>query len=106
MLKFALLQYYFDGEEHPIQVPSHGNSKQKQSAFKRVQKSTLKQLKENVASVGGSKAARLVNEGKGGVIGARSAGELVRNRRQAYNAKAAAGRSRASSAPSHSSVDP
>jgi hypothetical protein len=53
----------------------------------KVQRSTLDELKRNVAVMGASKAARLLNEREGGVVSARSAGQLVWNLRQAYNAK-------------------
>ena len=87
MLKFALVQHFFHSEEHPITVASHGDSKKKETPFMKVQRSTLDELKRNVAVMGASKAARLLNEREGGVVRARSAGQLVRNSRQAYNAK-------------------
>eukprot|EP00118_Oscarella_pearsei_P020416 m.221086 g.221086 ORF g.221086 m.221086 type:complete len:669 (+) comp39954_c1_seq15:519-2525(+) len=85
-LRFAMVQYYFDGEEHSVKVAPHGNSRRHTRPFRRAMKSTLDCLKEEVELHGGEKARMRVNESKGGLVQARSSGELVRDRKQAYNA--------------------
>ena len=63
--------------------PPHGNAKKDLSSFQRTQKSTLTQIKEmpyNPKSV-----VATLHEEAGGMLNARSASELPRNRRQVYN---------------------
>ncbi len=46
LVKFALIQYLFDGNEHTILVKPHGNSK-KSASFVRTLPSTMKSLKDS-----------------------------------------------------------
>ena len=39
---------FFSGEEVPIALPSHGNSKKNKRPYFRTQKSTLDDVKENI----------------------------------------------------------
>ena len=86
-MKHAFVQYYFDGKEHPVEIKAHGNSKKTMKPFRRTMASTLKKVKKSATIVGGETATREVNEEAGGPMFARSSGALVRDRKQAYNAK-------------------
>lgn len=84
---FAFVQYYFDHEEHPVEVGAHGNSKGNKRPFNRTLTSTLAELKQKVKVLGSGEGNRRINASVGGSLKSRSAGELVRNKKQAYNAK-------------------
>ena len=86
----AFVQYSFDRNEHPIDIPPHGNSKHMKNAFRRTKPSTLKLMKNMVTSNNRPlKVLRDVENMRGGVMHAKLSCDLPRNRRQVYNLKSA-----------------
>ena len=84
------MQYGFDRKEHPIDIKPHGNTKKKDTSFKRTKPSTLKMLKKGVQEKKRPlKVLREVENIQGGVMNAKSGCDLPRDRRQIYNAKMA-----------------
>ena len=86
-LQYCFVQYSFDGQEHPIELKPHGNSKQKKP-FSRSKPSIFKLLEKKADSQRPLQALREVDNIKGGVMSARSACDLPRDRKQVYNIKA------------------
>ena len=85
MVRFAVIQYLFDdGEEVPIILPLHGNSKKAATPYQRIQTSTLEKMKETRGTP--KSVVSLLHGEAGGSVGASSASELPRNRRQVLNA--------------------
>lgn len=85
-VQYAVVQYLFEGgNEVPVVIPPHGNSKKEKSSYRRTQKSTLSKVKK-MSGTPKSLVSALYNEA-GGSLGASSASELPRNRRQIYNSK-------------------
>ena len=83
-VQYAVMQYMFEnGIDVPVITPPHGNAKKDLCSFRRTQKSTLTQIKE-MPYRPKSVVANL-HEEAGGMLSARSASELPRNRRQVYN---------------------
>ena len=82
--RLAFVQYSFDRHEHSIELKPHGNSKGKES-FSRTKPSTIKLLKDTIQTKTPRVALRQVENVKGGVGNARSAGDLPRNRKQVDN---------------------
>ena len=66
-----------------LSPPPHGNAKKDLSSFRRTQKSTLTQIKEMPYKP--KSVVATLHEEAGGMLNARSASELPRNRRQVYN---------------------
>ena len=69
------MQYSFDRSEHSIELRPHGNSKGKE-IFSRTKPSTIKLLKDKVQTKTPRVALREVENIKGGVGNAHSAGDL------------------------------
>ena len=86
LVAYAVMQYLFDGGvDIPVTVLPHGNAKKRVSAYRRTQKTTLEKVKQR-----GGKPKHVVSslyEEAGGSLGAQSASELSRDRRQVYNAR-------------------
>lgn len=80
-IPFALVQYRFDEEEHPVKNRPHGNSKHKQR-FIPTKKSTLEKLTVAVKSQCVKRAVHEVEIEVGGLL-SDSAAALPRNSRQA-----------------------
>ena len=79
--------YKFDGSpEHRVRIHPHGNSKSIQP-FCRTMISVKTQLARELVTQTPAEAIHKVYSTKGGVIGARSAGELPLHQQQAYNIK-------------------
>ena len=77
------MQYWFDsGREHKVLIRSHGNSKRRKQSFCRTHPSTMRALKEEAQN---HPPVNVVYEEKGGMMGAKSLGELPRNRGQVSN---------------------
>lgn len=84
IVQFAVMQYLFEhGIEVPVVIPPHDNAKKDICKYQRTQKSTLSRIK------GMPKKPKLIiatlHDEAGGMLGASSASELPRNRRQVYN---------------------
>ena len=73
--RLAFLQYSFYRHERSIELRPHGNSKGKET-FSRTKPSTVKLLKDAVQAKTPLVALREVENIKGGVANAHSAGEL------------------------------
>ena len=87
MHNLVLVAYKYDGiPQDTILVNPHGNSKKKKS-YHRVMESTKKKLSNALTTEKPKKAVDIVFEEKGGLLSARSAGELPHNRDQAYYLK-------------------
>lgn len=85
----ALIVYKFDGvPEHQVLVRAHGNSS-KQRPYYRTAPSVRKNLSTALSEAGKSpkEAVDNVLQKKGGLVYATSAGQIPRNRKQAYNIK-------------------
>jgi hypothetical protein len=85
----ALIVYKFDGvPEHQVLVRAHGNSS-KQRPYYRTAPSVRKNLSTALSGAGKSpkEAVDNVLQKKGGLVHATSAGQIPRNRKQAYNIK-------------------
>ena len=98
------MQYLFDkGIEVPIVLPPHGNAKHQVVPYHRTQKSTIEKLKQT----GGKPkwVVASVHDDAGGSVGAKSASELPRDRRQVYNVRQFSG-DKASQSCSHARPDP
>ena len=80
------VQYSFDRHEHSIELRPHGNSKGKEP-FSRTKPSTVKLLKDAVHTKTPRVALREVENIKGGLANAHSAGDLPRNCKQVDNLK-------------------
>ena len=77
------MQYWFNsGREHKVLIRSHGNSKRHKQSFCRTHPSTMKALKKEAQNHPSKEAVSVVYEGKGGMMGAKSLGELPRNHGQ------------------------
>ena len=84
IVQFAVMQYLFEnGIEIPVVIPPHGNAKKDLCRYQRTQKSTLSKIK-NLSGKPKVVVSTLYDEA-GGMLGASSASELPRNRRQVYN---------------------
>lgn len=79
--RLAFVQYSFDRHEHSIDLKPHGNSKQNQP-FRRTKPSTLTKLKVSIETKAPRKVLREVENLQGGIIGAKSACDLPRDRKQ------------------------
>ena len=84
VLERLLIHYFFTGEEHPVDLKSHGNSKTS-TPYKRQVCSTLEQLKKAAIVKKPKEACRDVENQVGGVDSAPSSSTLPRNRQQAAN---------------------
>lgn len=82
----ALIQYSFDRYEHSIDMTPHGNSKGKRP-FSRTKSSVIDSLKVSAETKPPRKVIREIENKKGGVMGADSACDLPRNRKQVKNLK-------------------
>ena len=71
------------GTEHEILVRPHGNSRSA-NPYQRTMPSTLKLLKETQHKSAKAAASAVARE-RGGLLGARSSGELPRDQKQVYN---------------------
>ena len=86
-LNRAFVQYSFSSKPHPILQKPHGNSKFSKP-FVRTTPSTLQKLKEcRRANQLPKQAVSAVTKEKGGIVNARTIGDIPRNRRQVYNIK-------------------
>ena len=86
-LNRAFVQYSFSSKPHPILQKPHGNSKSSKP-FVRTTPSTLQKLKEcRRANQLPKQAVSAVTKEKGGIVNARTIGDIPRNRRQVYNIK-------------------
>ena len=84
----TVIQYvFFGGEEVPIALPSHGNSKKNKRPYFRTQKSTLDDVKENIDTMRPKHIVEKLYNEAGGILHVQSSGEVCRNRTQVYNAK-------------------
>ena len=87
-LPVTLIQYVFlGGEEVPVLLPSHGNSKKNKRPYIRTQKSTLDSIKENIGVMRPKQTVEKVYEEAGGILHVQSLGEVCRDRTQEYNTK-------------------
>lgn len=84
----AFVQYNFKGGEHKFKLLTHGNAKSKHSApYQRTKESTKAYLKSNLKDCTPKEAFHKTNRELGGAMGAGSAGQTPRNRKQVYNMK-------------------
>ena len=80
------MQYSFDRFEHQIDVKPHGNSKRKQP-FSRTKPSVIKRIKASSCTKAPRKVLREIENSQGGVMHAKAACDLPRNRKQVKNLK-------------------
>ena len=81
----ALVIYKFDGvPEHPVLVRAHGNSKSNKP-YRRTKESTKTLMRDQLQEKNPKDAVDQVHMKKGGILEARSAGDIPRDRTQAYN---------------------
>ena len=81
----CLVQYWFNsGREHKVIIKPHGNSKQKQP-YCRTNPSTMAMIKQESKNGGPKDTVCKVYNKQGGMMGAKSLGELPRNRAQVAN---------------------
>ena len=73
--------YSFDCHEHSVELKPHGNSKGKKP-FSHTKPSVINRLKESAQSKAPGKVLRQIENEQGGVMGAKSACDLPRNRQQ------------------------
>jgi len=77
--RLAFVQYGFDRKEHPIDIKPHGNTKKRDTSFKRTKPSTLKLVKKGVEeNKRPLKVLRDVENIQGGVMNAKSGCDLPR----------------------------
>ena len=77
-----LVIYRFDGvQEHKVYIRPHGNAKSDQPYYRTMKNMLHQQLKSSSPK----DAIYSVTEAKGGIITARSAGELPLSQQQVYN---------------------
>jgi len=87
LIPFALVVYKFDQvEDHPVVIKPHGNSKHNRP-YRRTRESTKSLLKEELNHSSPKVALNTVFDKKGGLLAAKSAGELPRGCPQAYYTK-------------------
>ena len=79
-MKYAVVQYKFQKEEHTIVHPPHKNSKGS-TPYKRTNPSTLQRMKEVAKKFKPSAAFEIVDEEMGGMV-ASSAGTLPHSKMQ------------------------
>ena len=75
----AFVQYSFARHEHSVELKPHGNSNGKKP-FSRTKPSIIHRLKESAQSKAPRKVLREIENEQGGVMGAKSACDLPRNR--------------------------
>ena len=87
-----LVQYHFDGLEHPVLPTSHGNSiKNNRPAYVRTKESTHTRVKALAPEGKPKRVFHQVNKENGGVTSAQSVSDLPRNRAQvSYHRRSAA----------------
>ena len=84
-MSLALIVYKFDGvPEHPVLVRPHGNAKSNKH-YRRTKESTKSLLRDELYREDPKYAIDEVLSKKGGVLRAQSAGDIPRDRTQAYN---------------------
>ena len=87
MLKYTLVQYLFQGNEHAVDVIlPHGNAKQKKP-YHRILASTRDALKKSSSKETPKQVLDKVYSSVGDVTKARSIGELPRGPSDLYNAR-------------------
>ena len=79
LLPMPYLQYYFDGEEHKVNLKSHGNSKYDCSPYK---KSAPRIKTLSCHKLTPKQIEREILEEKGGLLMVKSACEMPRTRKQ------------------------
>ena len=85
-VQYAVVQYLFEGgNEIPVIIPPHGNTKKEKASYRRTQKSTLSRIKQIPAKP--KNVVSVLHDEAGGSLGASSMSELPRNHRQIYNSK-------------------
>lgn len=82
----CLVQYWFEsGDEHPVSIKSHGNSKRKTDPYCHTHPSTLETLKQEAKFQLPKGTVNTVYVSEGGMMQAKSLGKLPRNREQVAN---------------------
>ena len=85
---FTLIVYKFDGvKDHPVLVRPHGNSKRSNQPYRRTKQSTVSLLKAELEHNRPKGATNKVFAERGGIMMAKCAGDLPRDRTQTYNLK-------------------
>ena len=83
---YILLQYTFSNEEHELITGPHGNATKNLHAFKRVQPSTVTEMKKQIASgKAPSEITEKLYEKQGGIRNMTNITAVPRNVRQIYN---------------------
>ena len=85
--KVAFLQYFFEGEEHAVKAPPHGNSKTS-VPFHRTCESTKNAIKSQITGqkfVSPKNTVHEILKERGGIENIQLPGEHVRNRKQVSN---------------------
>ena len=103
----ALVVYKFDRvQDHPVLVRPHGNSKKGRQPYKRTKQSTINLLKTELDHNSPKDATDNVFTEKGGIVMAKCAGDLPRDRTQTYNLKRKEQQLRMTGACGSSSISP
>ena len=77
------MQYWFEnGKEQKVLVKPHGNSKLRKQPFCRTHPSTMALIKRKAENCAPKDAVSAIYNKQGGMMGATSMGELLRNRQQ------------------------
>ena len=86
--KKAVVQYYFEGDEHAITVSCHGNARKNIAPYHRTFESVKERIKEDVKGKQRPKSiVHNILEEKGGIQNIQAPGEHSRNRKQISNFK-------------------
>jgi len=85
-INFAMVQYFFTGNEHPICKQPHGNSKSS-TPYKCTQPSTMERMKELSGHFGPVATVQAIDKEIGDVICQKLSGSRLRNTQQVSNAR-------------------
>ena len=83
----SLALVVYKSDDHPVLIHPHGNSKKGKQPYKRTKKSTVDLVKAELDHSSPKDATNKVFADRGGIVGARCAGDLPRDRTQTYNLK-------------------
>ena len=86
--QYCIIQYIFDGEEHPFAVLPHRDARKRAASYKQTAKSVRESLFEALSLSSPKEALFSVSSFAGGYLSAKSSASLPRNYRQAVNMKA------------------
>ncbi len=84
-LPLVIVQYRFDGIEHKVNIKPHGNRTHGSFPYQRTYPSQLNFMRSKVKNFRGKQVVRMATDEVGGTLAAVSAGQLPKDRQQAYN---------------------